>query len=107
MNGITNLQTTVQNFQLGYNSLVKKCSQLEVEVRQNREYIIRVTEDLNTADKVATTVYNVVKVAELYIQKVHSTIWNIIISINCIIFCIKCNINKDLEGFYHITNKWI
>ena len=67
-------QTSAQTFQLDYNSLVQKCSQIEPEVRLNREYVDGVNDDLCAIDKVATTAYNTVKVTGLDIQKVHSTL---------------------------------
>ena len=74
MSGITNLQTSVNTFQQGYNTLVQKCSQIESEVRQNRDYIVGINGDLRAVDKVAVTAFNAIKVAELDIQKVHSTL---------------------------------
>ena len=74
MTGISTLQTSVNTFQQDYNSLVQKCSQIEFEVRQNRDYIVGVNEDLQAVDKVAITVFNAIKVAELDIQTVHTTL---------------------------------
>ena len=74
MNGISNVQTTCKTFQLGYNSLVNKCTQLESKVRLNREYIAGVNDDLMSIDKVATVAFNAVKVAEIDIQNIHATL---------------------------------
>lgn len=74
MTGISSLQTLVNTFQQGYNTLVHKCSQIETEVRQNRDYILGVNEDLRAVDKVAVAAFNAIKVAELDVQKVHSTL---------------------------------
>ena len=74
MNGITNVNSSVRSFQDGFNSLVKKCSQLETEVRNNRDYILNLNSEINDVDKVASTAYNAVKVAELDLQRVNSTL---------------------------------
>lgn len=73
MTGISSLQTSVNTFQQGYNTLVQKCGQIEAEVRQNRDYITGVNEDLLAVHNVATTAFNAIKVAEMDIQKVHNT----------------------------------
>ena len=74
MQGISSVQSTVQNFQSNFNLMVNKCSQLENEVRQNRQYITDLNGDINAIDKVATAAYNAIKVAELDVQKIHSTL---------------------------------
>ena len=53
---------------------MQKCSQIESEVRQNRDYIVGVNDDLRAVDKVAITALNAIEVAELDIQKVNSTL---------------------------------
>ena len=54
--------------------MVNKCSQLENEIRLNRQYITDLNTDINAIDKVATVAYNAVKVAEIDVQKIHSTL---------------------------------
>ena len=65
MQDITTVQSTVQNIQSNFNVMVNKCSQLENEIRLNRQYITELNTDINAIDNVATVAYNAVKVAEI------------------------------------------